>query len=74
MQNVIPSTDAPDRLAYVRFVPSTGRSIRTFDDLPLEEVKTLTMALCADGWWRAWGISSNYQPPARDVFTEPAGG
>lgn len=74
MQNVISSTDAPDRLAYVRFMPSTGQSMRAFDDVPLGEVKILTIALCADSWWRVWGISSNYQPPARDVFTEPAGG
>lgn len=74
VQNVTYSADAPERLAYVRFMPSTGRSMRAFGDFPLDEVQILTVALCADGWWRVWGVSSNHQPPAEDVFVEPAGG
>lgn len=74
MQNATYSDDAPDKLAYVRFMRSTGRSVRAFDDFPLDDVQILTVVHCADGWWRVWGISSNYQPTAQDVFTEPASG
>lgn len=74
MQNVVYSDEAPDRLAYVRFVKSTGRSVRAFEDFALDEVQVLTVVFCTDRWWRVWGISSNYQPPAHLVFTDQEDG
>ena len=42
--------------------------MRAFEEAPLNQVRILTLALCPDGWWRVWGVSENYLPPASQVF------
>lgn len=51
MQKVIEAEDAPGRLAYVKFMPDTGHTMRAFDDAPLDDVQILTLAhFPEDGW------------------------
>lgn len=67
MQNVHYCEDAPDEIAYVKFTPDTGFSMRAFAGAPLQQVQILTLVSCPAGWWRVWGISENYFPSARRV-------
>jgi hypothetical protein len=69
MQNIVKSPDAPEKLAYAKFMQDTGWSMKAFDDAALDDYYILTMALCPDGWWRVWGLSRKYTPPASQVFT-----
>jgi predicted nucleic acid-binding protein len=68
MQNVLYCEDAPAEIAYVKFMPDTGWSMRAFDEAPLEVAQILTLVTCSDGCWRVWGISKNYFPSARRVL------
>lgn len=65
MQNVHYNEDELDDIAYVRFMPETGWNMRAFAPVPLPEVQILTLVRCPDGWWRAWGISTNH------TFSQP---
>lgn len=68
MQRVYACDDAPDQIAYVRFMRDSGHVMRAFADAPLDEMYVLTVVLCEDGWWRVWGYSKDYFPPADQVF------
>lgn len=67
MQNVYPCDEAPDEIAYVRFMRGSGHAMQAVGDAPLDEVYVLTVVACDDGWWRAWGYSKDYFPPAAQV-------
>ncbi|MEE3849218.1 PIN domain-containing protein [Gordonia sp. LSe1-13] len=66
MQFVDRCPDAPDEIAYVKFMPSTGSSLRAFGEAAVPEVKVLTV-VCADSQWYVWGISDNYYPSVEQV-------
>lgn len=67
MQNTHYNEDDPDNIAYIRFMPGTGWNMRAFAEVPLSEVRILTLVKCPEGWWRVWGLSTNYQPSANRV-------
>ncbi|MBD8505067.1 PIN domain-containing protein [Hoyosella sp. G463] len=62
-QNLIACPDAPDAVAYAKFVPVTGHNMRAFADTPIRDVYILTVVRCPDGYWRVWGMSRNWLPP-----------
>ena len=66
MQFVVLCPD-DDTIAYVKFMPNANYAMRAVDEVPLEQVYILTMVLCHDGFWRAWGLSENYFPTAAEV-------
>ena len=66
MQFVDRCPDADD-IAYVKFMPNVDHPMRAFGAVPLERAQVLTLVLCPDGWWRAWGLSEDYFPPAARV-------
>lgn len=68
MQFVDRCRDAPDDIAYVKFMPDTGRSMRAFAQMRLSQAKILTLVSCPDGRWLVWGISENYFPSANRVL------
>lgn len=67
MQNVHYCEEAPDEIAYVKFMLDTGFPMRAFAGAALPEAQILTLVLCPDGWWRVWGLSRNYVPSARRI-------
>lgn len=68
MQFVEPCADAPEDIAYAKFVPDPGHSVRSFGDAPLPDVQILTVIRLPDGLWQAWGLSDNhYRPSAARV-------
>ena len=56
-----------DEIAYVKFMPNVEHPMRAFGEMPLEHAFVLTMVRCADGLWRAWGLSENHFPTSADV-------
>lgn len=56
-----------DDIAYVKFMPNAEHSLHAFGEAPVPRVHVLTMVLCPDGWWRAWGLSDNYFPGLGEV-------
>lgn len=56
-----------DDITYVKFLPNAGHSLLAFDEAPLPHVHVLTMVLCPDGWWRAWGLGENYFPRPEEI-------
>jgi len=69
MQFVAPCADAPEDIAYAKFMPDPGHSVRSFGDAPLPYIQILTMVRLPDGWWRVWGLSDNhYRPSAAQVY------
>lgn len=67
MQFVEPCADAPEDIAYAKFMPDPGHSVRSFGDAPLPDVQILTVVRVPNGWWRVWGLSNNYRPSAARV-------
>lgn len=73
MQFVEPCPDAPDDIAYAKFMPDTGHPMRSFSAAPLPNAMILTVVRCPDGLWRVWGLSDHYRPSAARVYgTEEA--
>ncbi|MEU3472781.1 PIN domain-containing protein [Rhodococcus sp. NPDC006774] len=68
MQYVETCTDAPDSIAYIKFMPDSGHPMRAFGAVPLTRVQVLTVEKCPDGYWRVWGLSENYFPSAARVL------
>lgn len=68
MQNVETCADAPDSIAYIKFMPDLGHPMRAFGTVPLTRVQVLTVVKCPDGYWRVWGLSENYFPSAARVL------
>jgi predicted nucleic acid-binding protein len=56
-----------ETITYVKFMPNVEHPMRAFGEVPLAEVHVLTMVLCPDKFWRAWGLSRNYFPTADEV-------
>ena len=58
----------------MKFMPNVIHPMHGFGEAPIANGKVLTMVLCPDGLWRAWGLSENYFPSADEVNgTAPAG-
>jgi hypothetical protein len=70
MQFVEPCQGADD-IKHVKFMPQVEHSMRSFGEAPLTNVHVLTMVLCSDGSWRAWGLFDNYFPSADEVRKPP---
>lgn len=68
MQYVEPCAGSPDNIAYAKFIPDPGHSMRSFADAPLPDVQILTVVKQPNGLWQAWGLSHNYYPPATQVL------
>ncbi|MDL9948563.1 PIN domain-containing protein [Gordonia sp. ABSL11-1] len=66
MQFVDKCKDAPDEIAYVKLMPSTGHSMRSFGEGALSDVMVLTVIFDGDRWF-VWGLSDNYFPSLDDV-------
>lgn len=64
--------DNPDRadIKYVRFIDFSGAEAgRVFEAAPLHDVWVVTVVgPDSGGWWRVWGLSHNYFPPASQVL------
>jgi predicted nucleic acid-binding protein len=56
-----------DDITYVKFMPDVAHPMRAFGDVPLKHAYILTMVLCPDGSWRAWGLSENHFPSVAEV-------
>lgn len=57
-----------DTIVYVKFMPNVDHAMRAFGEIPLDDVRILTMVRCPDGLWRAWGgLSHNHFPSAVEV-------
>ncbi len=59
-----------DDIKYVRFIEYAGAEAgRIFAETPLTDVWIVTLVKReGDAWWRVWGLSHNYFPPAADVI------
>jgi len=68
MQFVEYNADAPDRIAYVKFMVDTGHAMRSFGVAPLETSMVLTMLRGDDGIWRVWSLGDLYFPTADEVL------
>lgn len=68
MQYVETCKDAPDSIAYIKYMPDSGHPMRAFGTVPLDRVLVLTVEKCPDGFWRVWGLSENYFPSAARVL------
>jgi hypothetical protein len=67
---VIPAVDAPDRVAFMRFVPEiAGSAARVFGAYRISAT-FLTMVKVQDGTWRVWGLGPTI-PSARDILGDP---
>jgi predicted nucleic acid-binding protein len=56
-----------DDIGYVKFMPNVDQTMVAFGPALLKQVVILTMVLCPDGWWRAWGLSENYFPKPEEI-------
>lgn len=52
---VVPAVDAPDRLAYLRFVPEVAQPSQALAPF-LTAVTFVTLVKLEDGTWRVWGL------------------
>ena len=68
MQFVENCTEATDSIAYIKFMPDSGHTMRAFGPVLLERVQVLTVVKCPDGCWRVWGLSENHFPSAATVL------
>ncbi|RIT28087.1 PIN domain-containing protein [Mycobacteroides abscessus] len=59
-----------DTIVYAKFMPNVAHPVRAFGEIPIDSAHILTMVLCPDGLWRAWGLSHNYFPSAAEVRGE----
>lgn len=65
---VIPAVDAPDRIAFMRFVPEVAQTSQVFQSF-LAPVTFLTVVRIEDGTWRVWGLGPALLP-AREILGE----
>ncbi|MEN4464388.1 PIN domain-containing protein [Mycolicibacterium conceptionense] len=66
MANIVERCPGHDDIRYIKFVPHIEQSGRAFTTVALENARILTMVLCPDGIWRAWGLTEHF-PDARDI-------
>jgi predicted nucleic acid-binding protein len=65
---VIPAVDAPQHVAFMRFVPEVAATAQVFAAYPTSAT-FLTLVRIEDGTWRAWGLGPG-MPAAREVLGE----
>ncbi|WP_256842786.1 PIN domain-containing protein [Ornithinimicrobium cryptoxanthini] len=65
------AVDAPDDLAFVRFVPEVAQSSRVFADYTVADGAYLTMVRLPDNSWRVWGLGPR-MTSAKAVGVPPA--
>ncbi|CAM2921607.1 hypothetical protein [Skermania piniformis] len=65
---VIPAVDAPDRIAFMRFVPQVAQSSRVFQAF-VTAATFITLLRLDDGSWRVWGLGPR-MPPALEIIGE----
>lgn len=65
---VVPAVDAPDRVAFMRFVPEVASTAQVFA-AHRTTATILVLVRLDDGTWRVWGLGSN-MPAARDILGE----
>lgn len=63
---VIPAVDAPDHVAFMRFIPKVATTAQVFAPY-LTSTTILVLVKLQDGTWRAWGLGHN-MPAARDIL------
>ena len=63
---VLRAVDAPDRIAFMRFVPEVSSASRVFEAY-LTAMTFLTLIKVEDGTWRAWGLGPGILA-ARDIL------
>ena len=63
---VIGAVDAPDRIAFMRFVPEVSSASRVFEAY-LTAMTFLTLVKVQDGTWRVWGLGPGIFS-ARDIL------
>lgn len=63
---VLRAVDAPDRIAFMRFVPEVSSASRVFAAY-LTAMTFLTLIKVEDGTWRVWGLGPGILA-ARDIL------
>lgn len=63
---VLRAVDAPDRIAFMRFVPEVGSGSRVFEAY-VTAMTFLTLVKVDDGTWRVWGLGPGMLA-ARDIL------
>lgn len=63
---VIPAVDAPQHVAFMRFIPEVATPAQVFSPY-LTSVIFLTLVRIEDGTWRVWGLGPG-MPAARDIL------
>lgn len=63
---VIYAADAPDQIAFMRFVPEVAAASQVFEAYPTP-MTFLTLVRVEDGTWRVWGLGPAI-PSARDII------
>lgn len=63
---VLRAVDAPDRIAFMRFVPHVSSASRVFEAY-LTPMTFLTLIKMMDGTWRVWGLGPGIRA-ARDIL------
>lgn len=63
---VLRAVDAPDRIAFMRFVPEVSSASRVFEAY-LTAMTFLTLIKVEDGTWRVWGLCPSILA-ARDIL------
>lgn len=59
--------DGERDIVYVKFTPLVGLTTGAYGDAPLRHEYVLTMVLCPDGRWRAWGLQENHFPRPEEI-------
>ncbi len=65
---VIPAVDAPQYVAFMRFVPEVATTAQVFSSY-VTPATILVLVKIQDGTWRVWGLG-NGMPAARDILGE----
>ena len=73
MGGALLAPDAPENVAFVRFIPGFTRPVQFFGEHELTEGRLLTLIYCDDTWWRAYWWSDFQQdrfPSGAEVLAE----
>jgi len=63
---VIPAVDAPQRVAFMRFIPEVTTTAQVFSSY-ITSATILVLVKIQDGTWRVWGLGYG-MPAARDIL------
>lgn len=66
LANIVERCPGHDDIRYIKFVPQIEQSGRVFSAVALETARILTMVLCPDSMWRAWGLTEHF-PDAHEI-------